>query len=207
MQKVYSKLFPKRTLSPRAATWLLSLLFFSLLFFALEVALTGSPSALANSITVSNTNDSGAGSLRQALIDAQANDTIVFNLPPDSTITVSSELMVTKAITVDGSAAINLRVSGNHSTRVFNITERAVLQNFWVVKGATAGSGGGVQSNQPLSLVNMHFENNTAMGSGGGVYAHNTLTMSTQYSIQTLPTPTVARYALCLDLIYKIVSL
>lgn len=178
MQEVYSKLLPKRNLPRRIATWLLSMLFFTLLFFTLQVTLTGIPSALANTITVNNTNDSGAGSLRQALIDAQANDTIVFNLPPDSIINVSSELAVTKLITVDGSTAINLQVSGNHSTRVFNVSERATLRGFMVVQGAATGDGGGVQSTMPLTLINMRFENNIATGSGGGIYAVDTLTMT-----------------------------
>lgn len=178
MQEVYSKLLSKRSLPCRTAARLLPLLSFALLFFALEIALMGIPSAWANSIPVTNTNDSGAGSLRQALINAQANDTIVFNLPPNSTIHVSRALTVTRPITVDGSTAINLQVSGNRSTRVFEITANALLRGFWVVEGAATGNGGGVQSTMPLTLIKMRFDNNRATGSGGGVYAGVSLTMT-----------------------------
>src|SRR5437868_2844535 len=41
-------------------------------------------------INVTNTGDSGAGSLRQALLDAQDGDTISFSLPPSSTIVLTS---------------------------------------------------------------------------------------------------------------------
>ena len=43
-------------------------------------------SAHATTIIVINTNDSGPGSLRQAIADAQNGDTIVFNLDLPATI-------------------------------------------------------------------------------------------------------------------------
>src|SRR5215468_6049300 len=51
----------------------------------------------ASTFTVTNTNDSGAGSLRQAILDANANaglDTIAFNIPGAGvhTITPASSL-------------------------------------------------------------------------------------------------------------------
>ena len=47
---------------------------------ALALLLTGAASAAqAATLTVTNTNDSGAGSLRQAIADAAAGDTIVFD--------------------------------------------------------------------------------------------------------------------------------
>jgi hypothetical protein len=58
--------------------------------------------------TVTNKNDSGAGSLRQAILDANANagaDTIVFNIPGTSikTIHLLSELpAITEQVTIDG---------------------------------------------------------------------------------------------------------
>src|SRR5438874_5768902 len=48
-------------------------------------------SANANNITVTNTNDSGPGSLRQALADAFDGDTIKFHLPANRhTITLTN---------------------------------------------------------------------------------------------------------------------
>ena len=62
----------------------------------------------AMTFTVTNTNDSGAGSLRQAMLDANANsgaNTINFNLPGAApfTITLQSDLpILTEAVTIDG---------------------------------------------------------------------------------------------------------
>jgi hypothetical protein len=63
---------------------------------------------LATTFTVTNTDDSGAGSLRQAILDANANmgaDTIVFDIPGPGvhTITPASALpIITDAVTIDG---------------------------------------------------------------------------------------------------------
>lgn len=71
--------------------------------------------AAAAIFTVTNTADSGPGSLRQAIVDANADaaaDTIVFALPPNDpgydsgsdtwTIQVFSQLLVRHAVTIDG---------------------------------------------------------------------------------------------------------
>ncbi|HEY6187997.1 MAG TPA: DUF4394 domain-containing protein [Pyrinomonadaceae bacterium] len=66
------------------------------------------PSAAAANFTVINTNDSGAGSLRQAILDANANpgpDTIDFNIPGAGvqTITPATALpTITEAVLIDG---------------------------------------------------------------------------------------------------------
>ena len=74
------------------------------------------PTAQAATFTVTNTNDSGAGSLRQAIVDANnaaGADTISFNIPgsdPDCdpathvcTITPVTQLpLITSPVTVDG---------------------------------------------------------------------------------------------------------
>jgi hypothetical protein len=66
--------------------------------------------ALAATFTVTNTNDSGAGSLRAAITAANADDiadTIVFNIPGTGihTISVLTELpAVTKRVTIDGAS-------------------------------------------------------------------------------------------------------
>jgi len=64
--------------------------------------------ALANTYTVTTTADSGAGSLRQAILDANANpaaDTITFNIAASGvqTIAPTSQLpTITDAVTIDG---------------------------------------------------------------------------------------------------------
>src|SRR6266516_7647330 len=69
-------------------------------------------SVYANVITVTNTNDSGPGSLRQALADANDGDTINFAVTGTIGLT-SGELLVDKAITISGPGAENFAVNGN----------------------------------------------------------------------------------------------
>src|ERR1044072_4872633 len=61
-------------------------------------------SVQANVITVKNTNDSGPGSLRQALADANEGDTIDFAVAGTIGIT-TGELVVDKSITISGPGA------------------------------------------------------------------------------------------------------
>ena len=63
---------------------------------------------VANNVTVTNTNDSGAGSLRQAILDANAApgvDTITFNIAGTGVRTIQplTELpVITEAVNIDG---------------------------------------------------------------------------------------------------------
>lgn len=72
-------------------------------------ALLHVPSSQAATYTVTNTDDAGAGSLRQAIIDAGANagaDLVNFNAALSGTITLASDLpTITETITIDGSTA------------------------------------------------------------------------------------------------------
>src|SRR5687768_12081893 len=82
------------------------------------------PTVLASTLTVTNTNDGGAGSLRQAITNAISGDAIIFNPAlAGQTITISSTLVVNKNLTINGNAlASKVSVSGNNSVRVFNVT-------------------------------------------------------------------------------------
>ncbi len=65
--------------------------------------------ASATNFTVTNTNDSGVGSLRQAILDANANsgtDTIVFNIAPGGVQTITPATIlptITDPLSIDGS--------------------------------------------------------------------------------------------------------
>jgi hypothetical protein len=78
-------------------------------------------SGYANVITVTNTNDSGAGSLRQALHDANDGDTINFVLPPNRrTITLTSGgLEIARNVIVSGLGADQLAIDGNANQASF----------------------------------------------------------------------------------------
>ena len=94
-----------------------------LLLFALLCAAVGSVQLVnAATFTAINTNDSGAGSLRQALADANDGDTINFNSSLNGQITLTSgQLMVDKGVNITGPGANRLAVNANHASRVFYI--------------------------------------------------------------------------------------
>src|SRR6266567_2863543 len=68
-------------------------------------------STQAATITVTNTNDSGVGSLRQAIADANDGDTIHFGITGTITLT-TGELLVDKSVTISGPGAASLTVDG-----------------------------------------------------------------------------------------------
>ena len=77
--------------------------------------------AQAATYTVTSLADSGAGSLRQAIADANANpgaDTIVLSVTGAITLT-SGVLAITDSLTIQGPGAGRLAVDGNGISRVF----------------------------------------------------------------------------------------
>src|SRR5438477_11616753 len=104
----------------RGACYLLLLLAICVIPFALAQRTTANRHRPANVITVTNTNDSGPGSLRQALADVNDGDTINFAVTGTIGLT-SGELLVDKAITISGPGAASLTVNGNAKSRVFHI--------------------------------------------------------------------------------------
>src|SRR6516225_4252110 len=109
---------------------------------------------LLSTLTVSNTNDSGAGSLRAAVLQANADgggDTIVFSSLFDTpqTITLTSgELELSGATaptTITGPGAKLLSVSGNHASRVFQIDGGVDASvSGLTITGGSADYGGGL---------------------------------------------------------------
>src|SRR5689334_3665686 len=78
-----------------------------------------------STVTVLNTIDKGAGSLRDAISSAKSGDTIVVAPSLDGqTITLASdELAVKKSLDIEGPGAGLLAISGNDTNRVFDISE------------------------------------------------------------------------------------
>ncbi len=80
----------------------------------------------AATFTVTSLNDSGPGSLRQAVLDANATfgpDTIEFQAGLTGTITLTTgEIQITDALTLNGPGAGVLAISGNNKSRIFNAT-------------------------------------------------------------------------------------
>src|SRR5262249_40823945 len=137
---------------------------------------------LPSTFMVSNLADSGAGSLRQAVLDANANhdtDQIVFAPSLQGTIALSSgELNITEDnLTITGPGARRLAVSGSDHSRVFSVAAgvTAEIDGLTITHGM-AGNGGGINNAGGLSLVGCTVSDNQALGApgsparGGGVY-------------------------------------
>jgi len=111
---------------------------------------TGVESAhAASTITVTTLNDTGAGSLRDAITTSAAGDTIVFQAGLTGTITLGSQLpKVTHALTIAGPGASAVAIDGNNAHRIFYLAGNAdavTISGLTLTHGnAGSGSGGAV---------------------------------------------------------------
>ncbi|MCD4749828.1 MAG: right-handed parallel beta-helix repeat-containing protein [Thermoanaerobaculales bacterium] len=137
------------------------------------------PRSHAADYVVTNVNDSGAGSLRQAIIEANGsgeNDVITFGV--SGTIILSSQLpnIVTVGaagtLTIQGGGSIT--ISGNNAVRAFYVNAGGDL----TVKGLTVTNGrvfsdddgGGIYNSGSLTITDCTVSGNSAADDGGGVY-------------------------------------
>src|SRR5215471_1783238 len=101
-------------------------------------------SAHAATITVTNTNDSGPGSLRAALAAANDGDTIDATGVSGTILLTSGELQITHNVTINGPGAGNLAVNGNATFRVFdNFASNVTISGFTITNGFSNDYNGG----------------------------------------------------------------
>src|SRR5437899_7629306 len=136
----------------------------------------------ASIIPVTNTNDSGPGSLRQALAIANDGDTIDATGVSGAITLTSGTLLVNKSMTINGAGADILAVDGNAAGRVFFITsgETVAISGFTVRNGHAGNAGGGIdnENNATLSITNCTISGNVA-GLGGGTFNNGMLSSTT----------------------------
>ena len=132
-------------------------------------------------VTVTNTADAGAGSLRRALSSVCVGGTVTFSPTlTNQTITLlSGPLTLGKNVTIDASAAPGLTISGNNADRVFivNAGTTATIRQLIVTKGRASQLAGGILNNGSLTLDHVAVTQNvmtTTAGDfwqgGGGIY-------------------------------------
>jgi len=143
-----------------------------------------SMTAYADIITVTNTNDSGPGSLRQALADANNGDTINFAVTGAIALT-TGELLVNKSLTISGPGAGVLAVDGNATYRVFHVapSKAVIISDLAITNGnpntQPVPDGGGIYNDHAtLTLNNCTVNNNAAFRDGGGVHNAGAATMT-----------------------------
>ncbi|MDP4092400.1 MAG: Ig-like domain-containing protein [Bacillota bacterium] len=154
----------------------------------------------ANSLTVSNLNDSGSGSLRDVITNAAAGDVIGFQSGLNGTIVLSSQLIINKDLTIKGPGAANLTISGNNQCRAFLVTGGNVFISDLTIAngkavgnsggtggdghyggggggGGSAGGGGGLLIKGGMAIISsVTFSGNTAVGGTGGTGGYAYLT-------------------------------
>ncbi|MHB1559522.1 MAG: beta strand repeat-containing protein [Isosphaeraceae bacterium] len=120
--------------------------------------------ALLSTLTVTNDNDSGTGSLRYELGLANAGDTINFSPKAYGTITLTgSPLQVPNGVDVNGPGPGEVTVSGDNKSTVFEIG-----------RGVTASISGLTITDGVASVVNSYG----FVAGGGGIYSLGNLTLS-----------------------------
>jgi hypothetical protein len=134
-------------------------------------------SAEAATITVINSNDSGAGSLRQALADANDGDTIDFDASLNAIPVFSGELVVDKSVTISGPGpgAANLFLHNDGLNRVFHITNAVTvsISGLTIQDGIAFDRGGGgiLNDHSTLTVSNCTIRGNQVIypDFGGGI--------------------------------------
>jgi len=137
----------------------------------------------ANIIVVTNTADSGPGSLRDALAAAVDGDIIDATGISGTILLTSGELQITHAITINGPGAGSLSIDGNATFRVFdNLTSGVSIFGFSITNGSAPGNNGGGVFNEggdsaTLRLSNCNVGGNSADFGGGIFNSNGTLTV------------------------------
>jgi hypothetical protein len=148
------------------------------------LALVLAPAMVVNAATiqVTNNNDGGPGSLRQAIADAIAGEDITFADNVTGTITLTTgQLSISKNLTITGPDADILTISGNNASRVFYVGVGATvtISGLTIANGYTDGSGGGICNNDgTVALNNCTMSGNNAYWNGGGIYNNGTVVLN-----------------------------
>ena len=146
--------------------------------FSQNSASTSSPN-ISDVVTVTNLTDGGPGSLRYFLTSVPANLTeIIFSpsLSGQTYVLTGGQLVISNNLIIDSTGLpAGIAISGNNSSRVFQITSNRVvmLNALAIVNGsASADVGGGIRNDGSLTAMNCLLSNNVALG-GNGVTSPN----------------------------------
>ncbi len=134
-------------------------------------------------LIVTNDANDGDGSLRQAVIDANATkgkDTIVFDTAffnPDNprTITLTSgDIDITESLVIKGLGPDIVTVDGNNASRIFFIDDNTAAIKAVTISGLTLtngndAGGGAIVSAESLTIVNSIIADNTSTVDGGAL--------------------------------------
>ncbi|WP_341525056.1 choice-of-anchor Q domain-containing protein [Nostoc sp. UHCC 0302] len=139
-----------------------------------------------STFSVTNTNDSGIGSLRQAVLNANAQtgrDIIsfkgVFDDKIADTITLGgSSLSITDDLEIRGKGTNSLYISGDNASHVFEISSGVTveIEGLIIANGYNSEFTGGIYNQGILSISNSLIRDNSGYF-GGGIYNTGNLTV------------------------------
>ncbi|VEP14691.1 conserved hypothetical protein [Hyella patelloides LEGE 07179] len=122
-------------------------------------------------ITVTNNDNEGNGSLRSAIATAQSGDTIKFSSSlANQTITLDNFIRIPKSLTIDGSDAPGLTISGGEKTNIFRLPEEnksLTVRNLTLADSYHETDVGGAiwaTENSTINIENTNFLNHVSKG-------------------------------------------
>lgn len=121
----------------------------------------------------------GDVSLREVIEGSIAGTTISFAPELQGTIALNSQLLINKNLTIDGTGADRISISGKNASRVFEIASGAVveIEGLAIANGLTDANGGGIVNQGTLTVNNSILRNNSA-NYGGAIHNTGTLTVN-----------------------------
>ena len=154
---------------------------------------------LTPALMVTNTLDSGSGSLRQAILDANMSpgpdtitfDPVFFSVPRTITI-ASTPAQIGAPLTIIGPGSSLLTVQRNGAgiepgRHAFDSVASSLTMSGMTVTGGSVGGGGGglsaVGITPNVALDDMVFTGNSANGFGGAIYLGNGATLTIRNSV------------------------
>jgi hypothetical protein len=124
----------------------------------------GAPPEAVGKLLVTTTEDDGPGSLRAVIAGAEPGAVVAFDTDgvfgTPQTIELASQIVLSKALTIEGHGAEAVTVSGANSVRVFHVTAGAVV----TIEGLTVADG-----SAGLELLDLGGPA-VAARLGGGIY-------------------------------------
>src|SRR5436305_2829464 len=143
--------------------------------------LVAAQSAWATPYTVSNTMDTGTGSLRDAITAVNGDST-----PDVITITATGELTLLSAlpainndVTINGPGATHFDVTGADSFQIFSINSgKTVTINGLTATHGSASGGGAILNNGTLTLDGVTVSHSNSSADGGGIQNNGTATLA-----------------------------
>ena len=140
------------------------------------------------SLLVTSNADSGPGSLRAAIAAAPSGATIEFAKRIHTITLTSGELAITKSLDIEGPGANKLTISGNDTSRVFDIegTMAVIISGLTITDGLANGT-----TNHPGigGAIYHNGEGSAAMSITGGTLTLSRVVVSNSQAIGSLGAP------------------